>query len=245
MLYRAAMIGIIAFWLVMMGLLVRLETHPEATDILDVPVSYVMRLLFKHGQISLLTVSDQTKAIGDVSLRPLTTGSDGRSLNFSGTLTIQLPTAAAQRFNFYGVMDMDAALQVRDFHVDLSVRESRWHLSVNGDATRKILTYEASIGDQRTTSQTLPMDASALSAALGQNLGLDLHALPITPANITPPAITARETEIALRGEQLEVYEVTVTEGTTPMIDFYVTQLGQVVLAKTSFGYNLAAEEWQ
>jgi hypothetical protein len=250
MLYRAAMIGIIAFWLVMMGLLVRLETHPEATNIMDVPVSYVIRLIFKQHQQSILTVSNETKAIGTIFLRPLITGSDTHTLNFSGALPLQLPMLGAQRFNFSGAVDMSETLRVRDFRVDITTRPQVYHLGVQGDAARNTLAYEWSRGDQHATPQTLPVDAAALFRALAQTLGVDLRDLPIDPAVITAPAIaapaiTARETQIALRGELLEVYEVTVNEGAAPMLDFYVTELGQIVVVKTNFGYSLAAEDWQ
>jgi len=241
MLYRAAMIGIAGFWLVMMGLLVRLETHPESTDILDVPVSYVMRIMFKHGEKSLLTVRDETHTIGTVALEPSMTGSDGRSLELYGSLALP----SQQGVNFNGGLDLDAALRVRSFHLDMTLRQPHCHVSVTGDAASKTLRYEVRQGAQLTAAQTLPMDAGGLSAALAQDLGLDPRALPISPASISPPVVTARETRIALRGEQLEAYQVTVTEGGAPMIDFYVTQLGQIVLAKTNFGYSLDAEDWQ
>jgi hypothetical protein len=241
MLYRAAMIGIAAFWLVMMGLLVRLETHPEATDILEVPVSYVMRLMFKHGERSILTVHDGTHSAGTVALQPLTTGSDGRSLAFSGSIAIP----PQQGINFNGATDMDAALRVRAFHVDLSLRQPHCHVSITGDSARNTLRYEVREGTQLTAAQTLPMDAGGMGAALAQNLGLDPHSLPITPASIAPPVVTARETQVVVRGEQLEVYQVTVMEGGAPVIDFYVTQLGQIVQARTNFGYSLDAEDWQ
>ena len=239
MLYRAATLAIIAFWLVMMGLLVRLETHPDATDILDVPVSYVMRIMFKHSQQSFLTVSDGTKAIGAVALRPMTTASDGRALDFSGTLSIP------QRFSFTGSLDMDALLRVRGFHLDASIHKPQYNLKAVGNSALDRITYEVRVGGQLTVSQSLPMNAAALGPALAQNLGLDPHALPIAAAGIAPPAITSREAQITLRGEQLEVYEVTVNEGTVPLINFYVTQLGQIIMAKTSFGYSLSSEDWQ
>jgi hypothetical protein len=62
-------------------------------------------------------------------------------------------------------------------------------------------------------------------------------------AGVSAPAVTAREAQITLRGEQLEVYQVTVAAGSAATIDFYVTQLGQIVSATTSFGYSLTAEE--
>jgi hypothetical protein len=145
---------------------------------------------------------------------------------------------------------MAETLRVRDFHIDITTRPQVYHLGVQGDTARNTLTYEWSRGDQQTTPQTLPMDAPALSRALAQTLGVDLRSLPIDPSiiaapSIAAPAITARETQIALRGELLEVYEVTVNEGAAPMLDFYVTELGQIVVVKTNFGYNLAAEDWQ
>jgi len=242
MLYRAAMIGIVAFWLVMMGLLVRLETHPEDTDILDVPVPYVMRLMFRHGQTSFLTVNDQSTQIGTIYLRPATTGSNSRAMNFSGGLTLQLPAQPSQRINYTGAIDMDAALRVRDFHAAFTLRQPPYHLSLKGDSAANSLTYDLRLGSRSVASHTLPMD-SHIAAALAQDLGVQAP-FPIIPANITPPSITSREADIDLHGEQVEVYQVSIAEAATPVIDFYVTQLGQVVSAKTSFGYSLSPEDW-
>jgi len=240
MLYRAAMIGIIAFWVVMMGLLVRIETHPEASDILDVPVSFVMRLMFRHGQTSFLNVLDGDRRIGMFFLRPATTGSDGRSLNFSGDLTVPLPAAPAERVSFGGAIDMDAGLQVRDFHADFSTRQPPAHLHLIGDGARNTLSLEMQIAGQPSISRTVPMNG--LVPLLGQTLSLS-GALPAVSEAGVSPAVTAREAQITLRGEQLEVYKVTVAEGTAATMDFYVTQLGQIVSATTSFGYSLSAEE--
>ena len=246
MLYRLASIGIIAFWLVMIGMLVRLETQPETTDILDVPVSYVLRIIFKHAQPSILTAREEGTRIGTVSLRPSITASGGRSLDFSGALSSQLTVAGRQPFNFKGAIDMDMALRVVDFYLDLSMQQQpHYRLSLKGDVARKILTCEVRQGNQMVASQTLPMDAIVPGPELLQHLGLDATALPILPGNIAPPTVTARETQITLQGEQLEVYQVTVREETALAADFYVTQLGQIVLAKTTFGYTLSAEDYQ
>jgi hypothetical protein len=241
MLYRAAMVGIIGFWLVMMGLLVRIETHPETTDILDVPVSFVMRLMFRHGQTSFLNVLDGDRRIGMFFLRPSVTGSDGRTLNFSGDLTMPLPTAPGQRVSFGGAIAMDAAMDVRDFHADFSTRLPAAHLHLKGDGARKILSLEMQIAGEPPISRTVPMDG--MVPMLAQNLSLSGAVPAVAAAGISAPAVTAREAQITLRGEQLEVYQVTVAEGTAATIDFYVTQLGQIVSATTNFGYSLTAEE--
>ena len=202
----------------MMAMLVRLETQPDATDILDVPVSYIARIMFQHGQQSFLTVREEGKPIGTISLRPAIETSGERSLHFSGALAMELPLMTRQRFNFNGTMDMDRSLRLLDFRADLTVPAPHYHLSVSGNLARKTLTCEVSQGNQQIASQTLPLDAAVLGPALLQNLGLDPSSLlMISPANIAAPSITARETQITLHGEQLDVYQVTIREGTATM----------------------------
>jgi hypothetical protein len=201
--------------------------------------------MFKHGQQSLLTVREGERALGSISLRPSVTGSDSRLFDFSGALSVDSPLAARQRFNFNGAVDMDATLRVLAFHAELSMQDPHCRLDLKGDTARKTLSYEARRGEMLTAAQTLPMDPAALAPALMRNLGLDPAAIPISPGNISPPDIGARETQISLHGEQLEVYEISVREGTAMSIDFYVTQLGQIVLANTNFGYTLSAEDYQ
>ncbi|MGA3171674.1 MAG: hypothetical protein ABSE62_11755 [Chthoniobacteraceae bacterium] len=245
MLYRITTIGIVAFWLVMMGLLVRLETHPEETGILDVPVPYVMRIIFKNGQRSVLSVSDDTGQIGTAALHPSVTGSDGRSLDFSGTLSLRMPISGQQRLNASGAVDMNAALQVRGFHVDLAILQPPCRLSATGNMAANSLAYRAFQGKRLVASGTLPMDPAALSQVLSQSIGLGPNALPISQGSISLPTATAREAEISLHGEQLQVYEVTIHEGASTALDFYVTQLGQIVLAKTNLGYTFSNDDLQ
>jgi hypothetical protein len=248
MLYRFATIGIVGFWMVMMGMLLRLEMHPEETDIMNVPVSYVARMMFKHNQLSLLTVQDGDKAIGSVSLRPSVTGTDGRSLDCSGSLSMQLPGDAPQRFNFHGVMDMDTALRVVDFYLDVHLKEPRYQLTLRGAVASKRLEYEVHDGKYLIASEKLPMEASAIEPVVLRSLGLPENAMSALPAvadGIARPEVTARETQITMHGERLQVYEVMVNEGTTPVAQLYVTQAGQVILGKTSFGYTITMEDYQ
>ncbi|HEX4086006.1 MAG TPA: hypothetical protein VHY22_13915 [Chthoniobacteraceae bacterium] len=246
MLYRFAAFGIITFWLVMMGMLVRLEVHPDETNILDVPVSYVVRIMFKHGQSSFLDVRDGEKPVGSISLRPSITGTDARLLDFSGTLSVQMPLSnGRQRYNFNGGMAMNAALEVRTFHLDFTVQEPHTRLAVQGDIPRKLLTYQTYFGDHVSSSQRLPLDAAGITPALMQSVGLDPGVLPIVPTGMTPPTVSARETQITMHGEKLDVYQVSIHEGASTAMDIYMTQLGQVVLVNTNFGYTLGAEDYQ
>jgi len=241
MFYRALMVGIVCFWLAMMVQLVRLETHPEQTDILNVPVPYVAGVMFRYGQLSLLNIRDGSRPVGSMEIRPSTTGTGGRALYLSGSL--ELP--GQEPFNFEGDLKMDTASRLQAFRTELTVRKQNFHIVLSGDMARKTLLYQTLYGDQVASSQSLPMEAAALERALAQNVGLDSRMIPLDIGGMAPPDITARETQITLRSGELQVYEITVTEAGTQMLDVYMTQLGQVVLANTSFGYTLAAEDWE
>lgn len=251
MLYRIAALGIALFWLVMMGMLIKLETQPDSTDILDVPVSYVERIIFKHGQQSILTVRDGDMPVGNFSMRPSITGTNGRALDFSGSFSFLLPLATGrQRLSFNGKLNMDAALATREFHLDLNMAQSHSGLTLAGDTTTHKLTYAVTQAGRRVSGQTLAMDPATLGPALLSNLGIETPALTaaltLLPIGAGPPPdVSARETEITLHGEKLQVYEVSVREGSVDVADLYVTELGQIVLAKTGFGYTLGTEDVQ
>jgi hypothetical protein len=245
MLYRSVAAIIVIFWLVMMALLVKIELHPDETDILDVPVPYVMHLLFKHAQISILTVQQEGAPIGTISVRPALTGTTGSTLESSGALNMMLPLGSRQRLNYNGGVDMDNAMRVRAFHLDVSNQEQHTRLNLHGDFARKVFTFEVRMADRVVAEQTLPMDLSNLEPVLLQNAGLQGTALPGISSSIAPPVVTARETQIRLHGEKLQVYEVTVMEASARVLDFYVTEVGQIVLARTNFGYSFATEDAQ
>lgn len=244
MLYRLAAFGIVAFWLVMMGLFVRLETHPETTGILQVPVSYVARLIFKHSQESRLAVCEQDKPVGSISLRPSITPAGQRTLDFSGSVSIELPLTPRQRYGFNGRIDLDAALRVVDFHGDLTLQDSHCRVDANADTSLKTLHYDILEGhDHVVASQTLPLDPGILGPQLLQLAGIEPNVLPIPTGGIPPPTVSARETQITMHSEQLQVYEVLVNEGVSQLIDVYVTQVGEIVMVRTNFGYTLSTEE--
>jgi hypothetical protein len=241
MFYRALTLSIVAFWAVMMVQLVRIETHPETTDILNVPVSFVIGVMFRYAPLSLLNIRDGSKQIGSLEIRPSTTVPNGRTLNISGSL--QLP--GQDPFNFDGAMKMDTTSRLQSFRLAVANRRQNYHVLITGDMAQRALHYETRMGDQLIASESLPMEPAALERTLAQDLGLDPRMIAMEAGGIAAPDITARETQLTLRSGELQVYEVIVTEGGAPLLDLYMTQLGQIVLAKTSFGYTLGAEDWE
>jgi hypothetical protein len=149
--------------------------------------------------------------------------------------------AAPQRINLRGTLDLDIALNLVDFRSDLRIPPYR--ITVDGNVPRNSLSLEAREDNHVISSQVMSMDATSISRGLMQNFGLSPAALPISPTGMTPPAVIARESRITLHGEQLQVYEVVISEGSSPVAHIYVTQLGQVILAKTNFGYTLSMDD--
>ena len=70
MLSRLTTLGIVAFWLVMSGLLIRPGGPAGQIGHLDVPVSYVIRIMFKNAQQSVLSLREGDIPIGILSCGP-------------------------------------------------------------------------------------------------------------------------------------------------------------------------------
>ena len=114
MFYRALTVGIVAFWLLMMGLLLHVELSSGEGEMLPVPVDYVWRLIFLHEQPSDLVLYSQRQRIGNFHLQPrhLPTGTNGlsgpvRLLNGSGGLALNLPGLSGQNLTVRGTLEMD------------------------------------------------------------------------------------------------------------------------------------------
>jgi len=243
MVSRILAIAIVAFWLVMTGLLVRLEISPEKSAVLNVPVSHVLKLIFMHGQRSVLNIKENGNQAGTVALHPSSPTSDRRSLEFLGSMTVRLPMLAPQRFAWNGEVNLDRALRTQDFTFELSSRQSNaYRVVLTGSAAERAVRYELHENGQLVGKGKVPLDENIAPMTL-QQLGFDPNVLANLRKNVSPPAVTARQAELRVRDEKIDVYQVTIRQGNTAMADIFVSQLGQVLMAKTPFGYTLSAED--
>ena len=219
--YRLASVGIAAFWLVMTGLLIRLEVHPDESTILDVPVSYVMRIMFKNAQQSVLALREGGRTIGTVTLRPHIAGGDRRLLDFSGSF--QVPASPRQHASLSGTVRLDKALRVLDFEFEGTLQPPACRLTVQGDMGKQSLQYHLYEERRLIGQQTLPLEMRAIIPALIQQLGIpfDAGALPLVQSNFSAPLVTCRETGLALRGERLDVFQLSMHEGAALGVDLY------------------------
>ena len=55
--------------------------------------------------------------------------------------------------------------------------------------------------------------------------------------------VEAVQGSLTVRGEKVNAYIINIKQGTTTMMQCYISQIGQLLLVRTPFGYSLAAED--
>lgn len=235
---------IVAFWLVMTSLLIRLEIAPEDSTVLDLPVSHVLKVMFTHRQQSVLNITENERPAGTVAIQPSVPSSDRRLLECAGTMTVRLPLLAPLRFAWNGAFMFDPQFRATHFTLELNTRQdaAAYTLTLSGDAADHAVEFELQQNGRRVQGGTLALDAENVPATLRQ-FGLDPSVFASLRQNVSPPTVAARRSRLRIRGEEIDVYLLSIRQGETVMLDCYVSQLGQVLMAKTPFGYAFAAED--
>jgi hypothetical protein len=103
--------------------------------------------------------------------------------------------------------------------------------------------YAVSFGEEPAMASDFTLDEAGLNKLLGQ-WGLDPQVVKgFSPGGMKmAPEITARMTKLVIRNEQLETYLVTVSNQGQTLLEMHVSQLGQILQAKTLIGWELATE---
>ena len=239
MFYRAFIILTVAFWLTMTGLLIRLEIAPEKSTVLDVPVSHVVALMFAHGQPSVLGITQNGHTIGSVVFRPHA-DADERSVAFSGSLMLELPFVVKQRISWNGALDMDRTMKMRSAQFELNLTEPATRILLRIAEPARTLHNDIERGPGMTFSADIPLDAAGLGALASQ---LDFDPNGVLAMTKEAPQITARQTDRAFRGEKISVFQISIRQGEAPLAEIYLSQLGQVLEATTTFGYTFTSHD--
>jgi len=236
---RIATVLIIGFWATMTCLLVRMEVNPEESRFLQVPVSLVMKMMFLHGLDSELSIYNNGDRVGSLSLRPKTQPNQARTLSFDGSLWLKLPGLERQRFHSEGVLQMDHSFGVHEtsFKFSMPSPPLAMEMKVN-DA--KVLHYKVQQGKEITDQRSISLDGDSANELLSA-LNIDPSALNQFQPGTNPPTVSARQSQIRVRGESVETYELVVKEADLEVANIFLSQLGQILLAKTAFGYTLRA----
>ena len=245
MFHRAATLLIILFWLTMTGLLVRNELTPEGSRMREVPVGHVLKLLFLHSQPSNVHISTETAPVGHLHLLPRIDETTAlRVLDFSGSVQLRAGTPVRQRLEWDGLLYLDRTLGFRQLAFRFKLGEpTPLHGTIEVDAERAHVAL-------RTNAMTLSerdytLDEKGARELLGE-LGVDpamLAALRGAKSELQP-ALHARQSSLLLHGERVETYLLALEQSGQTLAEFHLSQLGQLLHARTAFGYTLAVDDF-
>ncbi len=243
MLYRSFLAGIVIFWAVMTFLLIRSEFDPEKSGLLNVPLAHVVKMLFIGGQVSELAVTTNHQQVGNLLLRPKATSTPGaHSLQFSGNAALTLPFLPRQRVAWEGSLDTDPAFHLTRVKGIISFRESANRLFLDIFPQKQIVQYKIKQGDRWLSDSSFAMNRSGVSALL-KSLDLDERSFTGVSGGAHPPEVTASRGTVRVRDERIESYVVSFRQGDLSIADIYVSQLGQVLFVRTTFGCTMAGED--
>lgn len=249
MLHRLAAILITAFWVIMWALLIRTELEPEGASLRAVPVEHVLKLMFHHQQSSDLSLRNEGKLIGHLRLIPRVMPEDqSRVLDYSGSLRLRLPGAERQRFSWIGESIFDPTLNLQRLTVNFTIHQSTLQegadtqLSFAFDAATKAARYEIRTGQTILEKQEFAATEEGLKNLI-RRAGFDPGVVQtITPTGNTPPQITAKRSTFRLHGEEIDTLLLTMEYNGQTMFQVHISQLGQVLSAKTVLGWTLESD---
>jgi hypothetical protein len=158
---------------------------------------------------------------------------------------IHIPGAKRERIGWEGHLHMDKLLSVEEFELTVFT-----HLPTDLESKivivpkENVAHYELRASHGTVEHQDYTLDERGARAAL-QQLGVDPSYLPISKKQTVAAAfeIKARQSTLALHGEQMDTYLVTVESNGQTLLECHVDQLGRIVRANTLVGYTLTPDE--
>jgi hypothetical protein len=259
---RLAAVAIVLFWLVMTGLLVRMQCFPGAAELLPVPVDHLFKLMFLHEQPSDLVLFAGEERIGDFHLQPHRlppgTGPARNSLTITGGTHLNIPGVSAKHMTLRGVLDLDEQDVARRFELTAVLPEPPPERSgrpgqpvpatppgrtilLAGEPAADRYHYEVH-DDKGSVEQTGPL-AALLDQPELRTFGLDPAAISgLARQQAAALEVTARRSVLSSRGEEIETYEVVVRQAGTTLATIQLSQLGQILEVKTNAGFFLLDE---
>jgi hypothetical protein len=251
MVYRAAMLVVALFWAGMWWLLIKSELRPQETGLRSVPPELVLKQMFEQGQTSDLVIRSAGAREGRFRLVPTVVAETGaHRLETMGNVQVAAPGAPPNEHASWDVvLEMDREMKVERLRGSITIRPpglksvafSTLQFSMEPRENRGH--YALSFSEQPALETDFTLDEAGLNSLLGQ-WGLDPAMVKsFSPGSLkVAPQITARLTRLITHHEQLETYLVTVRNQGQTLLEMHVSQLGQILQAKTLIGWELATE---
>ena len=252
MLNRAASLLIIAFWLTMTALLVRNEIAPEGSGVREVPVAHVLKLLFLPERGSSLNITSDGAPLGHLTLTPrVDPVTEMHVLGFDSRMQVrtgcELPAAHPiarrscnwiTRWSYSRSTSRSCFPTRRPLKTEVTIDPGRPSCACRAAARRRSWGRRGSSSTSTITPSTRP----ARATCSGQ-IGLDPALLTTVGAPQIAPTIRARQSSLVLHGERVDTFLLTIEQSGQTLMEIQVSQLGNVLQAKTLLGYNLAPDD--
>jgi hypothetical protein len=237
------------FWLTMWALLLRTELRPQGASLRAVPLPYVANVLFHHERDSELFIRADGTVIGHLRISPHIRPADqGRTLGFSGSLHLRLPNNDRQRINWDGSLEMDHDLNAQLFKMGFTIRdassppEDQSEITVVINPVAHSAGYSWKNGGHLEDEQSFALDQSGLQQLMG-HLGVDPGLVRTTiPTQASMPVITAQQSTLEIHHERVDSFLVTIEQNGQTLAEMHISQLGQILQAKTLIGWTFDVE---
>ncbi len=249
--YRALVVGIIAFWLGMMVLLVRLEWFSPESESLSVPTAYLWKLMFLHEESSNLVLYNQRQRLGNLNIEPHrkssapgTPDDAGHFLNAMGVFSADLPWLGRQNVVLHGRMELDARNEVHQLHLSAVFHApgqltSGMTVVLDGTPVTGVWHYSVQRGDEMLSEDTGTV-SHLLDRPELRALGIDPTALArIQQQQAANFSVTARHGKLLMNRDEIETYVVSLKDPNGLETTIHLNQLGQILAVRTFAGVEL------
>ncbi len=254
MLTRALSVLIIVFWLIMIALLLRKEVGPGGSALREVPVGHVIKLLLMHGEESKLSIYSDKLPLGHLRIHPhMHKDTRSRVIDFAGHLQIVVPGWNRQRVAWDGELELEKDLATRRFTLGLTFRDPTVKEALAYRAQIAVIPAENSLtwtlrrGEKLVEQpRVYTLDDTGLQRAF-HDLSSDPTTLQMFQGqtkSMSPPVIRAHQSSMLFHGERIDTYLVTIEQSGQTLLEFDVSQLGNILRAKTLIGYSLAPDDF-
>ena len=249
---------VVAFWLVMMAALVRVEIFPSPSQLLPVPVNQVLRKLFDNSDTQILKVLYQGKEIGlaTIEIMPLASPVAKPGTPFAGRpggyqvkagVNLNLDVfGTPSKFHLGTDSRFDKRYEIMNYRVSTKVGASE--VEINGTNATKEITMTYDVGDGK---QTRHFGYDQLSSPGGWEAlglpglsGLASFALPVSTsgsagnAAALRPVIHAYDDHLTLGGISQHAFLADCRSELNPAFwaKIWIDDQGSVLVVETSVG---------
>jgi len=230
----------------MTALLIRHEHATGKSRLREVSVAHVLKLMFDREQPSDLNIHSDRVRFGQMRIEPHVDKETGvRTLDFSGTLQFASPVLLPrQRVSWDGTILFDPALVAQRVQFGITMHEPNdSRVAARIDLASRMANVSLQLPDGAVLEDAYTLD-DAGAAKLMDQLGLDPAVVrTVVPREAAPPTISAQQSVLRIHGEKIETYMVTVEQSGQTLLEFHLSELGQVLQARTLIGYTLAPDD--